>query len=286
MVKRLLLLVVWLPILCNTAKGEVTIIASATEGCDSLTVSFSFVTSGVTTINSARWTFGNGQTTDQNTPSPVFYAKAGTYTVNLTLQTAEGVQTDETQILVYRTPDVSYWYDQPAGFNSLTRTIYNPVQGAGGLPNEEPATDFSRNWALQINTTTEVYTDRSFTVTFPEQGTYPLSLEMWVTGYPSCRADTSGSVYVYDKALMSYFTPNNDGPNDVYEIGLDGITELSFEVFSRYGIRVFAQTAPTIQWDGRSMSGAELSEGVYYYIISCPLSIPEYNRTGFIHLFR
>lgn len=284
--RQFLLVLMVLSASISSSYGVVAIVASDTLGCDSLTVDFSFTTSGVTGITSVEWDFGNGETSNTPSPTDIEFSQPGTYIVSLTIEATEGTQVDELTISVYPTPDPTFWYDQAPGANYRNITIYNSVQGESGLPHEEPNTEYSRRWYLSLGTTTYVDDENPFSYVFPEDGLYPLSLGVWVTNLPSCRADTSGFLPVYPQTLPIYFTPNNDGRNDVYEIGLDGNTEITFEVYSRYGIRVFAQTSPTIQWDGRNMAGNELSQGVYFYTISCPLPIPELNKTGYIHVFK
>lgn len=278
-----------LMILCASVThtyAVVTIVASDTMGCERLTVDFSYTTEGITGISSVEWVFGNGETSDDASPSGIDYTQPGTYNVSLTIEYSGGIQVDDLTISVYPTPDPTFWYEQAPGANYRNITVYNSVQGGSGLPHEEPNTDYTRRWLINLGTTTRVEDENPFTYLFPEDGLFPLSLSVWVTNLPSCRADSSGFLPVYKQVLPIYFTPNNDGRNDIYEIGLDGITEITFEVYSRYGIRVFAQTSPTIQWDGRNLAGNEVSQGVYFYTISCPLSIPELNKTGYIHVFR
>ncbi|MGB0176581.1 MAG: gliding motility-associated C-terminal domain-containing protein [Owenweeksia sp.] len=92
------------------------------------------------------------------------------------------------------------------------------------------------------------------------------------------------------------FTPNMDGTNDFFTaITFKDIRELRISVYNRWGTRVY-QTSDGSQflnqgWDGRdSNTGADCSEGVYYYICRyTPLSIDgssELEATGFVHLFR
>ena len=67
--------------------------------------------------------------------------------------------------------------------------------------------------------------------------------------------------------LPSAFTPNNDGRNDTYGISnavVLGNKLIDFEIFDRWGGRIFFTTDPTAQWDGR-FNGQELNPGVLLY---------------------
>lgn len=66
--------------------------------------------------------------------------------------------------------------------------------------------------------------------------------------------------------LPKAFTPNNDGLNDTYGISNPyAISDLiSFEIFDRWGGRVFFTTNPMDKWDGTS-KGQALNPGVLLY---------------------
>ncbi|WNJ16591.1 PKD domain-containing protein [Pontibacter sp. G13] len=61
------------------------------------------------------------------------------------------------------------------------------------------------------------------------------------------------------------FSPNNDDYNDEYYIStanLD-ITTFELQIFNRWGQMVFQTNDPTFRWNGTSMEGGALQEGVY-----------------------
>ena len=74
--------------------------------------------------------------------------------------------------------------------------------------------------------------------------------------------------------LPTAFTPNGDGLNDTY--GIDNPFALvdftSFEIFDRWGGRMFFTDDPLIRWDG-SFKGQRVNPGVYLYRV-------QYNCTG------
>ncbi len=76
--------------------------------------------------------------------------------------------------------------------------------------------------------------------------------------------------YYNDIYIPNIFSPNEDGFNDNFSIGLSTFIEKgrSFEIkiFDRWGSKVFSSTEPTFRWDGR-MHNRAVSVGVYSYWI-------------------
>jgi len=93
-------------------------------------------------------------------------------------------------------------------------------------------------------------------------------------GGNNCQASDSIRITVLDPDqldcsvvyLPKAFTPNNDGLNDGFGISnpfaVDNL--LSFEIFDRWGSRVFMTTDPFEEWDG-SFQGQEMNPGVLLY---------------------
>lgn len=66
--------------------------------------------------------------------------------------------------------------------------------------------------------------------------------------------------------LPNAFTPNNDGSNDVFKPRVNRfIANVEFEVFNRWGNKVFFTNDPNINWNGENLGNKRLSEGTYYY---------------------
>ena len=65
--------------------------------------------------------------------------------------------------------------------------------------------------------------------------------------------------------LPTAFTPNGDGFNDEYYIGSSLIRQVQFEVFDRWGGRVFIADQPDFRWDGLRENGKEALPGVYVF---------------------
>ena len=120
---------------------------------------------------------------------------------------------------------------------------------------------------------------------FEVEGTFNIKLTVFEKPTTTFTFSRSITVTAPDEIeVPNVFTPNDDDINDFFTVFYDGKTELEITIFSRTGTQVFKSKSPTIVWDGRNTSGSELSEGVYYYILTSenPL-IPD--QKGFIHLY-
>ena len=68
--------------------------------------------------------------------------------------------------------------------------------------------------------------------------------------------------------LPNAFTPNGDGANDAYTPFPNWrfIERIDMQIFNRWGNVVFETTDPAINWDGRTTSGNDVTEGTYFYV--------------------
>ena len=93
--------------------------------------------------------------------------------------------------------------------------------------------------------------------------------------------------------LPNAFTPNGDGFNDVFVPfrPYAFVERVEFNVFNRWGNKVFETSDPELNWDGRGNNGVELAEGTYHYyckVFYLDISGGEsfFNLSGFIQLIR
>jgi len=83
----------------------------------------------------------------------------------------------------------------------------------------------------------------------------------------------------YECSLVNVFTPNNDSRNDLLAFDCIYGKDWKLEVFNRWGDRVYASNNYLNDWNGD-----QLSEGVYYYILTSPCD--GHTGNGFFHLLR
>ncbi len=96
----------------------------------------------------------------------------------------------------------------------------------------------------------------------------------WVTVENSCGPVTD-TVLVTDTDctcslfVPSAFTPNNDQHNDGFCIGYEcELLAYDFKVYNRWGQLIWQTEDPSACWDGVSMTGGAVPEGVYVYILT------------------
>jgi gliding motility-associated-like protein len=62
------------------------------------------------------------------------------------------------------------------------------------------------------------------------------------------------------------FSPNGDGINDILFAYIKGVKKMTFNIYNRWGEKVFTSTDPLNGWDGL-YKGKEAQPGVYVYDI-------------------
>jgi len=83
------------------------------------------------------------------------------------------------------------------------------------------------------------------------------------------------------------FSPNGDGINDFFIVkSSKSKQKVSLKIFTRAGVLVFSINAERCVWDGNSLSGKPLSNGVYFYTAEVLDSSPKISKSGYVHLFR
>jgi gliding motility-associated-like protein len=119
----------------------------------------------------------------------------------------------------------------------------------------------------------------------PGNITYTLT----VTTVDGCTASAKETVDVfYDLAMPNAFTPNGDGRNDLFRIPPSiPVSVVRFDVFDRWGTRVFAGEGNNTAWDGTS-GGKPQPAGTYVWMIKYynPLIRQIVMKSGTVELIR
>lgn len=105
---------------------------------------------------------------------------------------------------------------------------------------------------------------------------FPLSVVLSVTDEFGATITTSTSYEarledeLTDLTFPNVFTPNGDGVNDVFGPKTDKLLGpcAQLSVFNRYGHRIFESLGNDITWDGRSIDGERITQGVYFYVFT------------------
>jgi gliding motility-associated-like protein len=180
---------------------------------------------------------------DRN-PPPVSYNAPGIYNINLVIDEGQPDQENMCKnIVVLDSADVNLGNDT--------------VITAGSVIDLMPDSTYSSYlWNTGSNT-------RIISVDKP--GIYTLT----VTNQYGCVATDEIEVIV-DIGIPNFFTPNNDGYNDTWDIPfLTTEPQSNISVFDRFGNLLIRYKAGEGNWDGQS-NGRELPVGTYWYIIEVP----------------
>jgi gliding motility-associated-like protein len=87
--------------------------------------------------------------------------------------------------------------------------------------------------------------------------------------------------------IYNVFSPNNDGTNDVWIFNYKNITNFNCLIYNRWGVLIFETNTIENGWEGKDMSGMDVSDGTYFYIIKAEgLDGKVYNLNGDLSLFR
>ncbi len=246
-----------------------------TEGCTPLKAKFTFINNtAVDTITSYYWDFGNGQTSILPDPDTVIYNTGGIYTVSLVLDNNYWI-IKSNLLTVHRTVQADFTYEETKSYDTYvfrhTDVLDNSVT-------------YNFLWDFEgVGTRT----GREETVTFPSTDTFQISL--MVTDSYGCTSTSSQFVIVLKEIhVQNVFTPNGDHINDFFMISSNGDYPLNLKIFTRAGILVFENEGYTITWDGRTASGQELKQGVYFYVLEALSGDPskKYSKSGVLYLYK
>lgn len=84
-----------------------------------------------------------------------------------------------------------------------------------------------------------------------------------------------------------YFSPNDDDINDFFIVkSSNDQQQVSLKIYTRAGVLVYSISAQQCVWDGYSLNGQPMANGVYYYtaeILDTPTKVL---KSGFLYLYR
>lgn len=93
---------------------------------------------------------------------------------------------------------------------------------------------------------------------------------------------------ITEPVIPNVFSPNGDDTNEFWRITLPSGTKLEqLEVYNRWGNVVFSSEGTIKPWFGRTTSGEQCHEGVYFYILNyLDVNGELQKKNGYISLFR
>ena len=90
---------------------------------------------------------------------------------------------------------------------------------------------------------------------------------MEVSNHNECTDTISLHLTIQGIKEVNSFTPNGDGINDLFYIESFGIENMTTTIYNRLGDKVYQMNGPDETWNGISMNGLEVPDGVYFYVM-------------------
>lgn len=257
--------------------------ADITEGCSPLKVTFTN-DAGVSSGTTCLWDFGDGETSTNCGPVSHTYTDGGDYTVTLTITTSVGCTASTTiadYITVIDGPDAQFSANPTETVIPNTEIIFtNNSSNADGY-----IWDFG-DGSPYVN---EENTSHIYSI--DEAGEYTVTL---YANKGNCIDSAKVKINIklpgVEYEMPNVFTPNGDGNNDLFHfVYRENIKEfLEVVVVNRWGNVVYESSNIDFTWNGKvNNSGAECSEGTYFYIIRLKnYDDEEIEDHGFVQLIR
>ncbi len=234
------------------------ILSSKNNGCVPVCVTFTLSTS--TALQSIDWNFGDGASlTGTNTGH--CYNIAHDYSVVATVTDMNGcVNATAMMVNAYPIPvaDFNYAPIKPVFNEDVT---FSDASYSANVA--------SWNWYF-ASTAANTSNVQSPVYAYPEAGNYAVTLV--VKSDHGCSDTITKSIMVTEDFgifVPNTFTPNGDGLNDLFFAKGYGITKFEFEVYDRWGEKLFASTDINEAWDGTmsTKGNKQIKEGIYTWRI-------------------
>jgi len=231
-----------------------------------------------------KWHFGDGDSASTLSPEHC-YSKTGSYSVSFSCLDTNGCRGDTAignMIHVYTQPKASFSYTP------------NPVLSGNSVQFKNNSTPASGNTYLWNFITYNAGKDSLTSLVnpvmaFKDTGKFCIRLKAvsvpCIDSTEECLEVVSCS-FITD-SIPNVFTPNNDGINDVFTTKSSGLTQLSCEIFDRWGIKMAEFNTVNGAWNGRNSGGENAPSGTYYYILNATcFNGAKKAARGFVELIR
>ena len=98
------------------------------------------------------------------------------------------------------------------------------------------------------------------------------TIVQWAISNGVCPASVDElTITIKSFMIPNGFSPNGDGVNDNFEVkGLDEFTGVKLNVFNRWGSTVYENGDYKNNWNGKNLSGEDLSDDTYFFILEIP----------------
>ena len=213
---------------------------------------------------------GDGNNFLQN-DSPVDFENLSIGTYNVIVTDANGC-TDVSNGIVLTQPDeitaeftTNYLVAQPTPFVLDFQDLSEPtLLNATSAPSA-----VITSW--MVNGVDEVFNSGNFdntqSFTFYSMGEHEVTI-VATNNNGICSEEYSEYFTVQGLVENNVFSPNGDNINDLFSFENYGMLEMYVTFYNRWGDKVYEMFTPTDSWDGVSMNGQEVPEGVYFYVLN------------------
>jgi gliding motility-associated-like protein len=210
-----------------------------------------------------RWHWGDDSPVSNEKSPKHVYRQAGEYWVRQIVRNSGGCEDKSVQSLSIRLQPYKFseaiYSEPPPG--SILYLPHSAIRFWG----ENADNQIKWLWLLGDGAQSQA---PSPTHTYTEPGLY--YVELWQTDPQGCvRKLTLGRfrVTLPDLELPNVFTPNQDGVNDFWEPIYQGSEDWSYQIYDRWGIKVYESAKGGSPWRGTNEQGQPLVEGTYFYIV-------------------
>lgn len=160
----------------------------------------------------------------------------------------------------------------------VIEALFSPDPNLSCVPFEESNITFldlsngatAGTWSF--NGTAVTYTPgQSVQHEFTNPGSYNVTLD--VVNQGNCPSSYAWSICILESTdifLPDIFSPNKDGANDVLYLRGNGVKEMLFQIYDRWGNKVFESKDVKSGWDG-TYKGKDAEPGVYAYYLDVTL---------------
>ncbi|MBX3165014.1 MAG: gliding motility-associated C-terminal domain-containing protein [Bacteroidetes bacterium] len=208
------------------------------EGCVPLCNNFSFKANSQNSITAISWQMNNRNFSGEKIN--YCFSTAGTHTIQANVKDQNSCANSfTTQVIVYPQPIADFTYSPKEPVESLDNVIFtNTSKGAE---------KFEWNFSV-INQSSQ---EKNPEILFENTGTYAVALV--VQNENQCLDTAIKSIYVlpdFTIFVPNIFTPNSDNLNETFKPIVRGQKEYRFQIFNRWGAKIFETTDVNQGWDG------------------------------------
>ncbi|MBX3163573.1 MAG: gliding motility-associated C-terminal domain-containing protein, partial [Bacteroidetes bacterium] len=248
--------------------------AEKIEGCVPLCNEYVFVPSNSETqLMNVSWNMSNKNFSGNNVN--YCFNQAGTHTIQANVRDENSCANSiVTHVLVFPQPIADFSYTPTQPIESLDEVQF--------INTSKNAEKFEWNISV-INQTSQ---EKNTSVLFENTGTYVVALT--AQNEKQCLDTAIKSIYVlpdFTIFVPNIFTPNGDNLNETFKPVVRGQKEYRFQIFNRWGAKIFETTDTNQDWDG-TYNGEECKSDVYVWKITVVSAKEEKVLNGTVALER